>query len=112
MKKRYLVLEDNDPSGYKSGKAKKAKAEARIEALQFPRYSPDLNPMDYFLWEDIARRMRATEPAGAESMAAYKARLRTTALRTPTSVIQTALLNMKKRAHAVYQAKGGNISID
>ncbi len=47
-KKKYVVLEDNDPVGYKSNKAILAKKEIGIVALQFPRYSPDLNPLDYF----------------------------------------------------------------
>lgn len=54
--------EDNDPSGYKSKKALDAKDSLGITALDFPRYSPDLNPMDFFLWEEVERRMAKSAP--------------------------------------------------
>ena len=41
LKRKYTVLEDNDPTGYKSNKAIAAKAAASIEAIEFPKYSPD-----------------------------------------------------------------------
>ena len=43
--KSYIMVEDNDPVGYKSGKAVSAKGALNISAIQFPKYSPDLNPM-------------------------------------------------------------------
>jgi hypothetical protein len=52
VKPFYRVIEDNDPSGYKSNLAKEKKKELKINAVQFPRYSPDLNPCDYFLWDE------------------------------------------------------------
>ena len=48
-KKSYKTLEDNDPSGYKCNKAVLAKKELKINPVEFPAYSPDLNPCDYFL---------------------------------------------------------------
>ena len=39
-----MVLEDNDPCGYKSKKAPDAKRELGIEAMQFPRYSRTSTP--------------------------------------------------------------------
>ena len=36
-KRKYLLLEDNDPQGYKSKKAIAAKEDAKIEALEFPK---------------------------------------------------------------------------
>ena len=112
VQRNYTVVEDNDPTGYKSGKGIRAKEEVGITALQFPRYSPDLNPLDYFLWEDIERRMQASEPEGRETIAAFKLRLQQTAKRTSPRTIRKALLNMKKRIQAVYEAKGGDIAID
>jgi len=52
-KRKYRVLEDNDPTGYKSNKAIDAKKDLHIEAIHFPTYSPDLNPLDYSLWEAV-----------------------------------------------------------
>ncbi|CAE8648788.1 unnamed protein product [Polarella glacialis] len=51
-KAEYKVIEDNDPSGYKCKVAVAAKKELGIKAVQFPRYSPDLNPLDYSLWDE------------------------------------------------------------
>ena len=45
-KRRYVVLEDNDPVRYKSNKAARAKKDGNLVAMDFPRYSPDLNPLD------------------------------------------------------------------
>ena len=52
-KRFYKVLEDNDPTGYKSKKAVDEKRKLSIKAVQFPRYSPDLNPLDFFLWNEV-----------------------------------------------------------
>ena len=51
-KNRYLHVEDNDPVGYKSNKAKAVKVESKIDCVEWPRYSQDLNPLDFSLWED------------------------------------------------------------
>ena len=42
-----LVLEDNDPTGYKSQKGKDAKPAAGISILEFPMRSPDLSVCDH-----------------------------------------------------------------
>ena len=52
-KRKYRVLEDNDPTGYKSNKAIDEKKKLHIEAVTFPTYSPDLNPLDYSIWEAV-----------------------------------------------------------
>lgn len=59
-------VKDNDPTGYKSRKATEVKDELGIRAMDFPRYSPDLNPMDFFLWEEVERRMAKNAPAGQD----------------------------------------------
>ena len=81
-KRTYKVLEDNDPAGYKSGKGMRAKKEVGIKTLEWPRYSPDLNPLDFFLWNDIGRRMALNAPVGRETIQEIKARVSRTALRT------------------------------
>ena len=110
-KAKYVVLEDNDPTGYKSNKALEAKRDLGIQAMQFPRYSPDLNPLDFYLWDAIERRMRAAKTAPM-SVAAYKARLRRVAMSIPEAEIREAVLSIKARAKAVYDAKGGDIARD
>ena len=53
VKKTYTIAEDNDPTGYKSSKGKEAKRKVGIKPIEWPRYSPDLMPLDFSLWEDV-----------------------------------------------------------
>ena len=111
-KSRYIIVEDNYPAGYKSGKGKKAKREVGIKPKVWPRYSPDLNPFDFFLWENITDRMEASAPSGHETIDELKKRMRRVALRTPKAVIRKAILQMSTRIQKVYEEKGGDIDID
>ena len=56
VKRTYSLCEDNDPVGYKSKKGVAAKGALGIRTFQTPRYSPDLTPLDFSLWEEIERR--------------------------------------------------------
>ena len=80
---KWTVLEDNDPTGYTSKKAMAAKDEMKIEAIDFPKYSPDLSPCDFLLWSEVQRRMALKKEPRHETVAGYKARLRRTALAIP-----------------------------
>ena len=80
--------------------------------FEFPKYSPDLNPCDYFLWKDIDRRMDQCAPSRREKRDAFLARLRRVALATDRAVIRKALLQMKPGIQAVYDQDGGHISMD
>jgi len=108
----YRILEDNDPTGYKSRKGLAAKAEEHIQPIAFPRYSPDLNPLDFFLWSEVERRMALKVPKNRESVAAYKVRLRRTAMNIPEDVVRRAVLKMKSKAAEVVEAKGADIASD
>ena len=84
-------MEDNDPAGYKSRKAVRAKDDIGIAPLSLPPRSPDLNPLDYCVWAEINRRMRKQESSWSasktESRAQYVCRLRRTAtIRIASSV--------------------------
>ena len=57
-KRKFKIFEDNDPTGYKSGKAKQAKKEVGIEAVPMPTSSPDLNPLDFSLWQQVDLTLR------------------------------------------------------
>ncbi len=110
-KASFVVLEDNDPTGYKSGKGKQAKKELKISAIEFPRHSPDLNPMDFFVWPEVERRM-AKNPPKKETQAQYKARLRRVAMGIPETLVRAAVMSIRKRAKMVVTAKGGDIKRD
>lgn len=111
-KRAWIVMEDNDPAGFKSTAAQRAKAEHGIRTLDQPAYSPDLNPLDFSLWSAVQQKVLAEAPSGRESVAAFKARLRRTALRLPASLVKKAVENIQARAVAVLNANGGNIQAD
>ena len=111
-KPRYLIAEDNDPTGYKSSKGKTQKRASGIKTVDWPRYSPDLMPLDYSLWSDIEGRVIAGAPAGEESMDDFKIRLRRVAKRTPTSRVREAVAAMRTRATQIWEVKGKNIPRD
>ena len=110
-KATWHVLEDNDPSGYKSRKAVAAKKAAGIVTDDLPPRSPDLNVLDYSLWHEINVRMRAQEQqfskAKVESSDEYLGRLRRTALLLPSSLVQRCVGDMARRVRMVVSAKGG-----
>ena len=111
-KDAFKILEDNDRTGYKSKKGVAAKKTAKISTITYPRYSPDLNPLDFFLWNEVERKMGEQKAPANEKAEAYKCRLRRTAMRIPQAVIRKALNNIKTRARAVVEAKGGDIPRD
>lgn len=111
-KRRYVILEDNDPSGYKSSKGMSAKAAVNISTIDLPAYSADLNPLDYSIWQEINVRMSARAPVGRETMAAFKRRLRRTAMSLPEAVVRKAIGALPKRIQAVVDAEGRSIPCD
>ena len=108
---RWTVLEDNDPSGYKSGKAIDAKEEVNIVTNDLPKRSPDFNVLDYSLWHAINTRMRMQEQSFREGMVdtnnAFLSRLRRTAMGLPPSVVRRAVGSMPRRVRLCVKAKGG-----
>ena len=106
---KWCVLEDNDPSGYKSSKGLATKKEANIVTDDLPKRSPDLNVLDYSLWKTIDMRMRIQErdfPKKKETKTEFMARLRHTALTLPTAVVQKAVRDMHRRVRLVVKFKG------
>ena len=112
VKPSYLLAEDNDPTGYKSGKAMAEKRRLGIRTIQWPRYSPDLMPLDFSLWTSIEERVAETAPKGNESVAAFKKRLRRVALATPETTVRAAVSAMRTRAAQIWEAKGKDIARD
>ena len=112
VKPTYLICEDNDPTGYKSGKGKTQKRLLGIETVRWPRYSPDLMPLDFSLWNDIEKRLAEGAPEGAESVHDFKVRLRRVAIRTPKSHVRAAVAAMRSRAASIWRLKGEDIPRD
>jgi hypothetical protein len=112
VKRRYTILQDNDPRGYQAKKAVDARTAKHMCSMDLPRYSPDLNPLDYGIWDAVQRQLDKQAVKGKETVAAFKARLRRTALRLPRATVEKVVLGMKKRLKAVVAAKGHDISVD
>ena len=80
--------------------------------LRFPKYSPDLNPLDFFVWSEVERRALSGRASGVVSAKAYRARLRRIATALPRGAIERALASIPKRAKAIVDAKGGYVPFD
>ena len=89
-----------------------AKAAVNISTIDLPAYSADLNPLDYSIWQEINVRMSARAPVGRETMAAFKRRLRRTAMSLPEAVVRKAIGALPKRIQAVVDAEGRSIPCD
>jgi hypothetical protein len=111
-KRKYILLEDNDPSGFKSKVAMDAKKGLKIHPIEFPTYSPDLNPLDFSLWQEVEDRMSRQKTPSKESADAFKARLRKTAMTIPPPVIRKMVASIKPRAQSIYDHNGGHIPRD
>ena len=114
-KRSWVVMEDNDPAGYKSTKGREAKAAANLMAMALPKRSPDCNPLDYSIWKEVNDRMRAREGAFAagfkESEVAFLKRLRRTAMNLPQSLITKVVGDMRRRVKDLIDNKGGLINV-
>ena len=111
-RRSYTILEDNDPTGYKSTRAKSAKVELGIVPIELPTYYPDLDPLDLSLWSEVEARMDKGNLRLTETAAQYLTRLRRTALAIPEAVIRHMLSDMKPRAESIHANKGGHIPWD
>jgi hypothetical protein len=107
---KWVVLEDNDPAGYKSNAALETKKELGINVMSLPRRSPDLNVLDYSLWKEISKRLRAEEATFKlgykESKASFLARLRRTARGVPATAVTAAVESMRRRCQGIKKNKG------
>ena len=110
-RRAWSILEDNDPAGYKAKLAKDAKAAAKITPVDFPKHSPDLNVMDFFVWSEVEKRLRGQERVWPddrqESRPAFIRRLRRVVRSLPTDLVDKAVGDLARRTEALYQAKGG-----
>ena len=80
-------------------------------AMDFPKRSPDLNPLDYRIWHEVNRRMRETEKKWTkktETREQYLARLRKTAKAIPAAFVNSAVGDLARRCKLVIKAKGGH----
>jgi hypothetical protein len=108
--REFLIVEDNDPTGHKSGAAERAKLDAKICCLPFPKHSPDLMPLDFGFWTAVNKRLRAQEKkfpkSYYETRKHFTARVRRTILRMPEKFLTKLVGAMQRRSALVKGAKG------
>ena len=107
-----MIIEDNDPTGYKSRQAIAAKEALGITTLPWPKYSPELNPLDYSLWDAVESKALEKRAAARETVETYKRRLRSIALSLSESFVRKSVEGLPKRLKQVIDAKGYNIPRD
>ena len=112
FKGTWKVMEDNDSAGYKSNAAQEAKKRNNIEPLSLPRRSPDLNPLDYSVWAQINRKMRAQEAKFSktkkETRAEFLRRLRRCAMGLSSDYVNETIGDLRSRCQKLVAAKGGH----
>ena len=83
-----------------------------MTAVDFPKRSPDLNPMDFCVWEAVTQRMAAQEmrfkKTYVETLDNYKARLRRTAVRLTPTFFEKVWGEFKDRLNRCYAEDGGH----
>ena len=69
-------------------------------------------PLDYRIWDLVEKAVLGKWPKKVETVEAYKARLRRTALAMPKKIVSKAIRATVPRTRAVVKAKGQAISRD
>jgi hypothetical protein len=110
-KTSFCILEDNDPTGNNSSKGRAAKSKCKLHVFHIPKRSPDLNVLDYSVWSEVERRMRAQERrmpvSKRETRKKFGARLNRTAKALSHAYINDAIGDLQRRCQLLYEAKGG-----
>ena len=115
LRDTYMYTSETDlcMSGFKTKKAAAIKENNSLDAFAIPKYSPQLNMLDYYLWSEVSKRMRATERKFTadkrEKRTAFLRRLTRTAKSIPADDILRAKQSMKVRCERLVDAEGGQI---
>ena len=107
----WLIMEDNDPAGFKSGKGKQANKDSKMRTMDQPPYSPDLNPLHFSIWSAIEKEALATRTP-REKAPQYTARLKKVALGLARDKVKKAVEGIRIRAQKIFEADGQSIKRD
>ena len=84
---------------------------ASLNVLSIPKRSPDLNVLDYCIWNAVETRLRTQErkfpSTKSETRADFGKRLDKTAAGLEPALINNAIKKTKHRCELLYKAKGG-----
>uniref|UniRef100_A0A2Q4THU9 Tc1-like transposase DDE domain-containing protein n=1 Tax=Caenorhabditis japonica TaxID=281687 RepID=A0A2Q4THU9_CAEJA len=101
LSRPWVFQQDNYPK-HTSGHVANWFRRRRVDLLEWPSQSPDLNPIEH-MWEELERRLKEVRASNANQKfaqleAAWKS--------IPMTVVQTLLDSMPRRCQAVIDAKG------
>uniref|UniRef100_A0A8R1IJU5 DDE_3 domain-containing protein n=1 Tax=Caenorhabditis japonica TaxID=281687 RepID=A0A8R1IJU5_CAEJA len=101
LSRSWVFQQDNDPK-HTSGHVANWFRRRRVDLLEWPSQSSDLNPFEH-MWEELERRLKRVRASNANQIfaqheAAWKS--------IPMTVVQTLLDSMPRRCQAVIDAKG------
>ena len=75
----------------------------------WPPNSPDLNPLDYYVWNALSTRVYKGRTAKFQTMAALKQRILEAWDEIPQDEIRRAVYQFRDRVKTVIREKGGGI---
>ena len=109
---RITILEDNDPSGYKTQGAQACKTRLKLDVFQIPPRRPDLSVMDYSIWKSIIERLNkenltlSRRRDFSENRDQYIGRLKRAILDTPPATIRNSIGDMVRRCKKLVETNG------
>ena len=110
-KRRFVLLEDNDPVGNQSRAGRAAKRDAGMNVFTIPKRSPEFNVMDFAVWSEVERRMRRQErsfpKSKRETRGEFILRLQRTARNLSKAFLTRSIADLRRRCELCYKAKGG-----
>ena len=111
-RRRFIIVEDGDRKGNQSGPGKTAKEEAGITAMTLPPRTPAWMPLDYAIWQEIEKRMVASDPGRHETKSEFILRLRRAAMSLPRGFVRKVIARMRSNIQGVIAAKGFHSKTD
>lgn len=102
MGRRYIFQQDNDPK-HTSRKAKDFFKSRKVDVLEWPPQSPDLNPIEH-LWDILKREVHQVH---SSSISNLKARVREVWENISPEVTAKLVESIPRRLDAVLESRGG-----
>lgn len=104
-----FLYQQDGARAHTSKKSIEAFQKASISLLKggdWPPNSPDLNPMDYFFWNQVAKHVPKRKYSNHKELARE---IEKSIKRVPLKMIQDSILNFRSRCRAVENENGGLI---